>query len=58
MRNTLILTIVLSGKKPIDADYSALTEKIKSKVDDRARITKYKNFLAMVSPEIGQEKYY
>ena len=38
------------GKKPIDADYSALTEKIKSnhkvpkfKVRERVRITKYKS---------------
>ena len=38
------------GKKPINADYSALTEKIetnpkapKFKVNDRIRITKYKN---------------
>ena len=38
------------NKKPIDADYSALTEKIetnpeapKFKVNDRVKITKYKN---------------
>ena len=38
------------NKKPINADYSALTEKIKTnlialkfKVNDRVRITKYKN---------------
>ena len=38
------------GKKPINADYSALTEKIetnpeapKFKVNDKVRITKYKN---------------
>ena len=39
------------NKKPINADYSALTEKIdtnlktpKFKVNDRVRITKYKTF--------------
>ena len=39
------------NKKPINADYSASTEKIetnpkapKSKINDRVRITKYKNF--------------
>ena len=42
-----------TGKKPINADYSALTEKIetnpkasKFKVNDRARITKYKNIFS------------
>ena len=41
------------GKKPIDADYSTLTEKIemnpevpKIKVGDRARITKYNNIFS------------
>ena len=45
--NTVIAIIVLSAKKPIDTDYSALTEKIESshkaskfKVRDRVRITK------------------
>ena len=40
------------NKKPINSDYSALTEKIetnskfpKSKVNDRVRVTKYKNIL-------------
>ena len=40
----------IDKKKPVDADYSALTEKIESshkapkfKVGDRVRITKYKN---------------
>ena len=40
------------NKKPIDADYSASTENIESnpkvpkfKVNDRVRITKYKNIL-------------
>ena len=40
------------NKKPINADYSALTEKLetnpktpKFKVNDRVRITKYKNIL-------------
>ena len=48
-------------KKRIDADYSALTEEIKTipkapkfKVSDRVRITKSK---ARVAPEIGQEIY-
>ena len=42
-----------TDKKPIYADYSALTEKIetnlkapKFKVNDRARITKYKNIFS------------
>ena len=41
------------GKKPINADYSALTEKTetnskapKFKVNDRVRITKYKNIFS------------
>ena len=41
------------NNKPINADYSALTEKIKTnpkapklKVNDRVRITKYKNFFS------------
>ena len=41
------------NKNPIDADYSALTEKIetnvtasKFKVNDRVRITKYKNIFS------------
>ena len=41
------------NKKPINADYSALTEKIKTnlkapkfKVNDRVRITKYKNIFS------------
>ena len=41
------------NKKPINADYSALTEKIetnsralKFKVNDRVRITKYKNIFS------------
>ena len=47
--NTIILIIILLVKKPINADYSALTEKIqanpksKFKVNDRVRITKYNN---------------
>ena len=45
--NTIILIIILLVKKAINADYSALTEKIqtnpksKFKVNDRVRITKY-----------------
>ena len=41
------------GRKPINVDYSALTEKIeanpkapKFKVNDRVRITKYKNIFS------------
>ena len=52
------------NKKPINADCSALTENIESnlkaskfKLNDRVRITKYKNFLGKVTMEIGQEKY-
>ena len=57
-------------KKPIDADYSALTEYIglnhkapKFKVSDKTtndRITELLNtriFLAKVTPQFGQEKY-
>ena len=47
-------------KKPTDADYSALTEKIetnpkasKLKVNDRVRITKYQS----ISCKISQENY-
>ena len=42
------------NKKPLNADYSALTEKIetnpkapKFKVNDKVRITKYKNFFRL-----------
>ena len=40
-----------TGKKPINADYSALTEKIETnpkapKFKDRVRITKYKNIFS------------
>ena len=52
-------------KKLIDADYSALTEKIetnlkapKFKVGDRVRIPKYKNIFSKGYAEIGQEKYF
>ena len=51
--NTIILFIILLIKKPINADYSALTEKNetnlkapKFKVNDRVRITKYKNIFS------------
>ena len=51
-------------KKPINADYSPLTEKIetnhktpKFKVNDRVRITKYKNIFSKVTLKISQEKY-
>ena len=53
MTKTIILISVILVKKPIDADYSALTGKIKSihrapkfKVGDRVRITKYKNIFS------------
>ena len=43
-----------NNKKPINADYSALTDKIetnpkapKFKVNDRVRITKYKNIFRL-----------
>ena len=46
------------GKKPINADYSALTESTemntkasKFKVNDRVRITKYKNIFSKGYPE-------
>ena len=52
------------SKKPFDADYSPLTEKIetnhkapKFKVNDKVRITKYKNIFVKVTLNIGQEKY-
>ena len=48
----------------INTGYSALTEKIeinsdvsKFKVNDRVRITKYKNIFSKVYTEIGEEKY-
>ena len=47
-----------SNKKPLNADYSALTEKIETnlkasifKVNDRVRITKYKNIFGKVCTE-------
>ena len=49
------------NKKPINADYSASTENIKSnpqapkfKVNDRVKITKYKNIFGKVIQKIGQ----
>ena len=52
MINTKILIIL---QKPVSADYSALTEKNetnskppKFKVNDRVRITKFKNFFKIV----------
>ena len=51
------------GKKPVDADYSVLAEKIESsnqaskfKAGDKIRITKYKSILAKVTLAIGQTK--
>ena len=50
-------------KKPVDAGYSVLAEKIESshqapkfKAGDKIRITKYKNILAKVTLAIGQMK--
>ena len=50
------------GKKPVDADYSAMSEKTKSKslklkADDRVRITKSIILLAKVATKIGRKKY-
>ena len=52
------------NKKPINADYSALIEKIetnlkspKFNVNGMVRITKYENILVKVILKIGQEKY-
>ena len=52
------------NKKPINADYSALIEKIETNlkapmfnVNDMVRITKYENILVKVILKIGQEKY-
>ena len=53
------------NKRPINDDYSAFTEKIetnlkaneKFKVNDRVRITKYKNILVKVTLKIRQEIY-
>ena len=51
-------------KRPINAVYSALTEKIetnhktpKFKVNDRVRMIRYKNIFCKVTLKIGQEKY-
>ena len=51
-------------KKPIDADYLALTKDIETnpksprfKVGDRVRYSKEKIFLAKITPKLGQEKY-
>ena len=53
-----------TGKKPVDAHYSALNEEIeanpkstKFKVGDRVRITKNKTFLAKVTLKIDRKKY-
>ena len=52
------------GKKPADADYSALTEKIDSshkapklKIGDRVRISKNKIIFSKGYMKIGQKKY-
>ena len=65
--NTIILFIILLIKKPINADYSALTEQIetnhkppKFKVNDRVRIRKSETitlFLVKITLKNGQEQY-
>ena len=53
------------NRKPINTDYSVFIEKIetnpkapKFKVNDRVRITKYKNILLSIKTlKIGHEKY-
>ena len=52
------------GKKPINSDYSVLTEKIetnprtpKFEFGERVTITKYKIFIVKVTQKTGQEKY-
>ena len=61
--NTVILSIILLIKN-INADYSAMTEKIeanskalKFKVKYKVRISKWKIFLVTVTLKIGQETY-
>ena len=64
--NAIILIIVLLGRNPIHADYSALTVKTKSshkapklKVGDRVRITKcMKIFLAKLVKRIDQKNIF
>ena len=53
------------NKKPINADYSALTDKletnpkaIKFKVIDRVRITKYKNIISKGYKLVKRSSYY
>ena len=53
------------GKTPIYAEYSAMTEEIKTnpkalkfKGSDRVRITKYKTFLVRATSNVSEEKYY
>ena len=52
--NTIILIIILLIKKPINAGYSVLTEKLRTnsktrpfQVNDRVRITNYKNIFTL-----------
>ena len=61
--NTYHCIIILLIEKPINADYSVLTEKIemnskalKFKVNDRVRITKYKNIFIKGYPENWSEE--
>ena len=51
--NTITIIVILVVKKPIDADYSILTEEIetnpkarKFKVGDRVRTTEHKNIFS------------
>ena len=59
-----IAILVITGKKPINANYFALTEETESnhkapkfKASDRVRITKYKNIFSKGYPKIGHKKY-
>ena len=68
MNQLLIQQLLMNytiDKVPINTDYSAFTEKIetnpkapKFKVNDRVRITKFKNILVKVTLTIFQQKYY
>ena len=44
------------GKKPVDADYSALTEEIETN-SKASKLQSRKVFLAKFTPKIGLEKY-
>ena len=56
--------ILSVGKRPINVDFSDLTETIKTnpksskfKVNEKVRITKYKNIFSKVTLKICQKKY-